>query len=419
MNTTARDNDESRNGAGELTAPTVAAVFADRESAHNAVHQLHDEGFRDTWIGITRRDDADGYASTDSAVAPRDYAAPADHVASEDVKAFNDDTSRFDEPMATSSEQTRVESDNWFMRFFGEGDESLHDALVRHGVNEADARAAGSLPARSAIVTVDGSNHPELAAQIMSRAGGQLITRNFGTSAYPNGGGDAAYAAGGRYATDAPTQAADVSRDDLTRSDAFPVGSSGAPAVSPEEAEMERKYASPGPTTADPEFATADYETDSSRADRDIIGSRPAESGPAAAERSWDSASYDDFGNYRAGAPVDESTRSQLREERLRVDKSRVDRGVATVGTDVVTETQNLDVPFMGEELFIERRPANGSRVSSTPEMGSAETIRVPLSEERVIMNKVPVVAEEVVAGKRRVDDTQHVSETIRGKRST
>ena len=112
--------------------------------------------------------------------------------------------------------------------------------------------------------------------------------------------------------------------------------------------------------------------------------------------------------------PIDESTRLQLREERLRVDKSRVDRGVATVGTDVVTETQSLDVPFMREELFIERRPANGSTASSTPEMGSAETIRVPLSEERVIVNKVPVVTEEVVVGKRRVDDTQHVSETIR-----
>ena len=51
--------------------------------------------------------------------------------------------------------------------------------------------------------------------------------------------------------------------------------------------------------------------------------------------------------------------------------------------------------------------------------MGSAETIRVTLNEERVIVNKGPVVTEEVVVGKRRVDDTQHVSETIRGKRST
>ena len=42
MNTTARYNEESRNGTDEPTAPTVAAVFADRESAHDAVHQLHD-----------------------------------------------------------------------------------------------------------------------------------------------------------------------------------------------------------------------------------------------------------------------------------------------------------------------------------------------------------------------------------------
>jgi uncharacterized protein (TIGR02271 family) len=124
--------------------------------------------------------------------------------------------------------------------------------------------------------------------------------------------------------------------------------------------------------------------------------------------------SYDDFGTYRAGAPVDESTRLQLREERLRVDKARFDRGVATVGTDVVTESQDVDVPFMREELFIERRPANGSTVSSTPEMGGVDTLRVPLSEERVTVNKVPVIIEEVVVGKRQVEDTEHISETLR-----
>lgn len=379
---TAGDPGTNGNDASAVSL-TVAAAFADRETAHDVVHQLHDEGFRETWIGITRRDDAGGYASSNADLRPSDYAAPADSVAPEDYRAANDNSLQQDDgsrfattATATSADETRVESDNWFMRFFGEGDVSLHDALVRHGVSEADARAAGPLPAHSAILTVNGSNHPELAAQIMSRAGGQLITRDFTRDfgSYP----------------------------------ARPPAATGSAA----EADLERKYAPP-PTDAavDPELATTDYATDASFADREMAAPSTQ---PAAAGRSEEVSSYDDFGNYRAGKPLDESTRLQLREERLRVDKSRVDRGVATIGTDVVTETQDVDVPFTREELFIERRPANGSTVSSTPEMGAGESIRVPLSEERVTVNKVPVVTEEVVVGKREIEDTQHISETMR-----
>lgn len=32
----------------------IVAVFADRASAHNAARTLHDEGFRRTWIGVTK-----------------------------------------------------------------------------------------------------------------------------------------------------------------------------------------------------------------------------------------------------------------------------------------------------------------------------------------------------------------------------
>ena len=136
----------------------IAAVFAERDRAHDAVHRLHDEGFRDTWIGVTRFDSGDGYAV---------------------------DENGYDRAQAG---EVRVESTNWFMRFFGEGDESMHDALVRRGVDDADARAAGSmastLPDQSAILTVDGGNHPELAAQLIAGCGGRLITRELGATGY-------------------------------------------------------------------------------------------------------------------------------------------------------------------------------------------------------------------------------------------
>ena len=328
---------------------TVAAAFADKETAHDVVHQLHDEGFRDTWIGIARRDDAAGNTSSNADLRPSDYAAPADHVAPEDDRAPNDNSiGREDrDPLlrtaaGTAADATRVGSDNWFMRFFGEGDQTLHDALVRHGVSESDARAAGAFPAHSAILTVNGSNHPELAAQIVARAGGQLITRSFGADTDRS---MTAYAQNGTNPT---------------------VGSVTDAAASSAEDELERKYAPP-PTNAaaDPELATTDYATDTSLADRDLREADQTQPMPASGEA--DVTSYDDFGNYRAGKPLDESTRLQLREERLRVDKSPVDRGVATVGTEVVTETADVDVPFTREELFIERRPASGAAVSSTP----------------------------------------------------
>jgi uncharacterized protein (TIGR02271 family) len=417
---TAADSESNGSYAGAGTT-TVAAAFADKETAHDVVHQLHDEGFRDTWIGITRRDESAGDTPSNADLRPSDYAAPAGSAAPEDYRAPNDnstgrddDDARLRTPAGSAADVTRVESENWFMRFFGEGDESLHDALVRHGVSEAEVRAAGSFAAHSAILTVNGANHPELAAQIMARAGGQLITRDFGSDAgsatdtYAKS--DNANSAG--IPPSGPAALADDVRADRTIDVAASPRVTDA-AASSAEGELERKYAPP-PTNAaaNPELATTDYATDASFADRDLPKADVTQ--PMPASRTADATSYDDFGNYRAGEPLDESTRLQLREERLRIDKSRVDRGVATVGTDVVTETQDVDIPFTREELFIERRPANGATASSTPAIGEAESIRVPLSEERVTVNKVPVVTEEVVVGKRQVEDTQHISETMR-----
>ena len=42
------------------------------------------------------------------------------------------------------------------------------------------------------------------------------------------------------------------------------------------------------------------------------------------------------------------------------------------------------------------------------------EEIRVPLSEERVDVQKRTVVTEEVEIGKRKVEGTEHVSDTVR-----
>jgi uncharacterized protein (TIGR02271 family) len=46
--------------------------------------------------------------------------------------------------------------------------------------------------------------------------------------------------------------------------------------------------------------------------------------------------------------------------------------------------------------------------------MRSGEVLRIPIVEEEVIIHKRPVVVEEVTLGKRVIEDTQKVSDTIR-----
>jgi uncharacterized protein (TIGR02271 family) len=102
----------------------------------------------------------------------------------------------------------------------------------------------------------------------------------------------------------------------------------------------------------------------------------------------------------------------KLREEQLRVQKQPVETGEARLRKDVVTEQKSIDVPVTREEVYVERRSASG-QPSDTP-IGEGETYRIPVSEEQVTVEKQPVVREEVSLGKRAVQDTQQVSDTVR-----
>jgi len=101
----------------------------------------------------------------------------------------------------------------------------------------------------------------------------------------------------------------------------------------------------------------------------------------------------------------------QLREEQLNVGKQAVQTGQAGIRKEVVTEQQSIDVPVSREEVVIERRPASG-QPSDTP-IGEGETYRIPVREEQVTVDKQPVVREEFSLGKRQVQDTQRVSDTV------
>jgi len=135
-----------------------------------------------------------------------------------------------------------------------------------------------------------------------------------------------------------------------------------------------------------------------------ILQQNGADVGTAAAE--WSST--------RTGKETVTGQRIQLLGEILRVQKERVSRGEVRLRKEVVTEQQNIEVPTTREELVVERIPGSG-REATGAQVGSGEKeIRVPLTEERVRLEKKPVVNEEVQVGKRQVQDTKRVSDQVR-----
>lgn len=104
--------------------------------------------------------------------------------------------------------------------------------------------------------------------------------------------------------------------------------------------------------------------------------------------------------------------RIELREEELRATKDKVKAGEVRVRKDVVTEEKTIDVPVTHEEVVIERHPASGRPAAGSIKEG--EEIRVPVTEEEVRVEKRPVVKEEITVGKRKVQETETVRDTVR-----
>ena len=104
----------------------------------------------------------------------------------------------------------------------------------------------------------------------------------------------------------------------------------------------------------------------------------------------------------------------RLREEQLNVNKQRTQIGEVQLGKEIVSERKTLNVPVTHEEAFIEHRAITGTAASDTTPIGEGESMRVPLSEERVNVRKETVITGEVSIGKRAVEETQQVTDTVR-----
>jgi uncharacterized protein (TIGR02271 family) len=129
---------------------------------------------------------------------------------------------------------------------------------------------------------------------------------------------------------------------------------------------------------------------------------------------------------YRAGAYTAQTSLNHdphtvpLREEVLTAQKQPVEIGEVFIRKEVVTEERTITVAVQREEIFIERRALSahdtppGEPIGALVELAEGETIRIPIREEQVIIEKRPIVTEELIVGKRKVQETRHFSDTVR-----
>lgn len=103
-----------------------------------------------------------------------------------------------------------------------------------------------------------------------------------------------------------------------------------------------------------------------------------------------------------------------LHREELTAEKERVQTGEVRARKEVVTETQSVQVPVSREEVVIERRPVGSEAGPSETEIKEGKEVRIPVSEERVRVEKTTVPTEEVTLGKRKVEDVETVSDTVK-----
>ncbi len=103
----------------------------------------------------------------------------------------------------------------------------------------------------------------------------------------------------------------------------------------------------------------------------------------------------------------------QLREEQLNVRKERVQTGEVQLRKEIVEELRTVQVPVMREEVYVERRPVIDGQYDGSP-LTENEIIRIPIMEERIEVTKRPVVVEEVIIGKRKIQEIKEVQDTVR-----
>jgi uncharacterized protein (TIGR02271 family) len=117
---------------------------------------------------------------------------------------------------------------------------------------------------------------------------------------------------------------------------------------------------------------------------------------------------------YQGSAPRTthgDELRIQRSEEELLAGTREREAGAINVRKRVRTDRERLEVPTRHEEVHVDRVPINSE--TSATEIGDDEVV-IPVTEEEVVVEKRPVVKEEIRIRKDVVEDTEVVEEDVR-----
>jgi uncharacterized protein (TIGR02271 family) len=114
----------------------------------------------------------------------------------------------------------------------------------------------------------------------------------------------------------------------------------------------------------------------------------------------------------------EDEVRVRRSEEELRVEKRQHEAGTMRVRKRVRTDRERIEVPKKRVEVTVERVPVEGTTpvgegITATPEIGDEEIV-VPIVEEEIVVEKRPVVKEEIRIRKQVVEDVEVVEEDVR-----
>ena len=107
-----------------------------------------------------------------------------------------------------------------------------------------------------------------------------------------------------------------------------------------------------------------------------------------------------------------EGAHLDLREEELDINTYRVETGDVTLHKDIVEEERSVDVPVSHDQVIIEQRAVD-HKPTDEP-ITADETIHIPVTAEKIDVEKHTVVTGEISAHKRSVQETEQVHEVLR-----
>jgi uncharacterized protein (TIGR02271 family) len=125
---------------------------------------------------------------------------------------------------------------------------------------------------------------------------------------------------------------------------------------------------------------------------------------------------YDESFGRAAGEPsprpAAEGARRLTRSaEEVRIGKRTVPAGEVSVRKHVETEHVSQPASKTREDVHVERRPVGGP---GRPGEIRDEEIRIPITEEELVVEKRPVVKEEIIVSKEKRTDTENVEADVR-----